>query len=58
MQARDIKFVPSSFWDLILLVLCRNPPGFGFIVYKRAEDAERAVREIHGGYDDCFALIV
>jgi len=29
---------------------CRNPPGFGFIVYKYAEDAERAVRDVHGGY--------
>lgn len=26
----------------------RNPPGFAFLVYKYGEDAEEAVKKLHG----------
>jgi len=31
-----------------IVCLCRNPPGFGFLVYKYSYDAEAAVRKLHG----------
>jgi len=36
--------------------LCRNPPGFGFLVYKYSDEAEQAVRKLHGRYLPCLML--
>lgn len=36
--------------------LHRNPPGFGFLVFKYGDDAEQAVRRRHGRYGLMFAL--
>jgi len=36
--------------------MCRNPPGFGFLVYKHCDEAERAVRKLHGRYPSCLML--
>jgi len=30
------------------LVVFRNPPGFAFLVFKHSDDAESAVRKLHG----------
>jgi len=38
----------DSFGPLVDCWVARNPPGFAFIVYKRADDAERAVDELDG----------
>lgn len=38
----------DSFGPLVDCWVARNPPGFAFIVYKHAEDAERAVEELDG----------
>lgn len=38
----------DSFGPLVDCWVARNPPGFAFIVYKRADDAERAVEELDG----------
>ena len=34
----------------VVTCLCRNPPGFGFLVFKYGDDAEQAVRRLHGRY--------
>jgi len=38
----------DSFGPLVDCWVARNPPGFAFIVYKHADDAERAVEELDG----------
>lgn len=32
------------------MFVCRNPPGFAFVVYKHSDDAEAAVRGLNGRY--------
>ena len=38
----------DAFGPLVDCWVARNPPGFAFIVYKHADDAERAVEELDG----------
>ncbi|CAM4774973.1 unnamed protein product [Rotaria magnacalcarata] len=38
----------DTFGPLVDCWVARNPPGFAFIVYKHADDAERAVEELDG----------
>ena len=38
----------DSFGPLVDCWVARNPPGFAFIVFKHADDAERAVEELDG----------
>lgn len=38
----------DSFGPLVDCWVARNPPGFAFIVYRHADDAERAVEELDG----------
>ncbi len=33
---------------LFFFFFCRNPPGFAFLVFKYADDAEKAVRDLDG----------
>lgn len=38
----------------------RNPPGFAFLVYKYGDDAEEAVKKLHGKYvfSQCLYLLL
>jgi len=54
---RDLPavFLPGLGWKLatvssddMWLFVCRNPPGFAFLVFKDKYDCERAVRKCHG----------
>ena len=38
----------DTFGPLVDCWVARNPPGFAFVVFKRSEDAERAVDELDG----------
>jgi RNA recognition motif-containing protein len=38
----------DTFGPLVDCWVARNPPGFAFVVFKRADDAERAVEELDG----------
>ncbi|XP_052772014.1 probable splicing factor, arginine/serine-rich 6 isoform X2 [Mya arenaria] len=38
----------KDFGSIIDTWVARNPPGFAFLVFKHAEDAESAVRRVHG----------
>lgn len=44
----DLEKEFDSFGPLVDCWVARNPPGFAFIVYKHADDAERAVEELDG----------
>lgn len=38
----------KSYGSITDVWVARNPPGFAFLVFKHADDAERAVRKLHG----------
>lgn len=50
-------------WKYCMLIenFCnfRNPPGFAFLVYKYGDDAEEAVKKLHGKYvfSQCLYLL-
>ncbi|PIK56342.1 putative serine/arginine-rich splicing factor 7 isoform X1 [Apostichopus japonicus] len=46
----DLEAEFDKFGPLIDIWVARNPPGFAYVVYKHRDDAEYAVRKLHGRY--------
>ncbi|KAJ8022723.1 RNA-binding protein 1 [Holothuria leucospilota] len=46
----DLEGEFDKFGPLIDIWVARNPPGFAYVVFKYKDDAEAAVRELHGRY--------
>jgi len=44
----DLEKEFHSFGHIEDCFVARNPPGFGFIVYEKSRDAERAIKEMDG----------
>lgn len=44
----DLETEFDRFGPLIDIWVARNPPGFAYVVYRHKEDAEDAVRNLHG----------
>lgn len=49
----------QHFGPILDVWVARNPPGFAFLVYKYGEDAEEAVKKLHGKYvfSECLSLL-
>ncbi|CAL8087672.1 unnamed protein product [Calicophoron daubneyi] len=44
----DVEREFDRFGPILDVWVARNPPGFAFIVFKHSDDADRAVRRMHG----------
>lgn len=49
-EEREVERTFSHYGPLKSVWVARNPPGFGFVEYEDARDAEDAVRALDGTY--------
>ena len=47
-EKEDLRDSFVQFGDIRDVWIARNPPGFGFVTFYKAEDAEKAIREGNG----------
>lgn len=48
LEKEDLRDSFAQFGEIRDVWIARNPPGFGFITFYRAEDAEKAIRDGNG----------
>ena len=48
LEKEDLRDSFVQFGDIRDVWIARNPPGFGFVTFYKAEDAEKAIREGNG----------